>query len=124
MFFFLDNRRRVQYEWVFPLLNNAGWTVAKHWDGLWVLDSDEAKEALAAFKPLMDNHDPWVKGRIAWGLPSNADPPPPGAKGRMPMIISASYRTDIPAFYGAWFQRRLPRSVATRAGPRPNCWRC
>jgi len=23
------------------------------------------------------------------------------------MIISASYRTDIPAFYGRWFQQRL-----------------
>ena len=23
------------------------------------------------------------------------------------MIVSASYRTDIPAFYGAWFRRRL-----------------
>ncbi len=23
------------------------------------------------------------------------------------MIVSASYRTDIPAFYGAWFERRL-----------------
>ena len=23
------------------------------------------------------------------------------------MIVSASYRTDIPAFYGDWFMRRL-----------------
>ncbi|MGH6953712.1 MAG: DUF1848 family protein, partial [Alphaproteobacteria bacterium] len=23
------------------------------------------------------------------------------------MIVSASYRTDIPAFYGPWFMRRL-----------------
>ncbi|MDD2638560.1 MAG: DUF1848 family protein, partial [Methanothrix sp.] len=23
------------------------------------------------------------------------------------MIVSASYRTDIPAFYGEWFEKRL-----------------
>lgn len=68
VFFFLDNRRNVQYEWVFPLLTDAGWNVAKHWTGEWVLDSDEEKQTLANFKPLMKNHDPRVQGRIAWGI--------------------------------------------------------
>ncbi|MDW8234567.1 MAG: DUF1848 family protein [Roseiflexaceae bacterium] len=25
-----------------------------------------------------------------------------------PQVISASYRTDIPAFYGDWFMERCP----------------
>ena len=38
------------------------------------------------------------------------------------MIVSASYRTDIPAFYGAWFARRLRAGwcdVANPYGGRP-----
>ena len=33
------------------------------------------------------------------------------------MIVSASYRTDIPAFYGAWFQRRLEAGFCTVRNP-------
>jgi hypothetical protein len=33
------------------------------------------------------------------------------------MIVSASYRTDIPAFYGAWFRRRLEAGFAMVANP-------
>ncbi len=33
------------------------------------------------------------------------------------MIVSASYRTDIPAFYGEWFRRRLAEGVARVANP-------
>lgn len=33
------------------------------------------------------------------------------------MIVSASYRTDIPAQYGAWFLRRLEAGFATVANP-------
>lgn len=33
------------------------------------------------------------------------------------MIVSASYRTDIPAFYGAWFERRLAAGYAMVANP-------
>ena len=33
------------------------------------------------------------------------------------MIVSASYRTDIPAFYGEWFQRRLQAGFAMVANP-------
>ncbi len=33
------------------------------------------------------------------------------------MIVSASYRTDIPAFYGEWFRRRLETGFATVANP-------
>jgi hypothetical protein len=33
------------------------------------------------------------------------------------MIISASYRTDIPAFYGAWFQNRLEAGYALVESP-------
>jgi len=33
------------------------------------------------------------------------------------MIVSASYRTDIPAFYGEWFRRRLDAGFATVANP-------
>jgi DNA repair photolyase len=33
------------------------------------------------------------------------------------MIVSASYRTDIPAFYGAWFGRRLEAGYAMVANP-------
>lgn len=33
------------------------------------------------------------------------------------MIVSASYRTDIPAFYGAWFERRLRAGSCTVANP-------
>ena len=33
------------------------------------------------------------------------------------MIISASYRTDIPAFYGAWFMNRLRDGVCRVANP-------
>ncbi len=33
------------------------------------------------------------------------------------MIVSASYRTDIPAFYGDWFRRRLVEGTARVANP-------
>ncbi len=33
------------------------------------------------------------------------------------MIVSASYRTDIPAFYGDWFQARLAQGYALVANP-------
>jgi hypothetical protein len=33
------------------------------------------------------------------------------------MIISASYRTDIPAFYGAWFEARLAEGSVRVANP-------
>jgi Domain of unknown function (DUF1848) len=33
------------------------------------------------------------------------------------MIVSASYRTDIPAFYGDWFRRRLEAGYAMVANP-------
>jgi hypothetical protein len=33
------------------------------------------------------------------------------------MIVSASYRTDIPAFYGDWFGRRLEAGFVTVANP-------
>ena len=33
------------------------------------------------------------------------------------MIISASYKTDIPAFYGGWFSRRLKAGSVTVANP-------
>jgi hypothetical protein len=33
------------------------------------------------------------------------------------VIVSASYRTDIPAFYGAWFLRRLQAGVCRVANP-------
>ncbi|MEO5374687.1 MAG: DUF1848 domain-containing protein [Alphaproteobacteria bacterium] len=33
------------------------------------------------------------------------------------MIISASYRTDIPAFYGAWFRRRLEAGFCRTVNP-------
>ena len=33
------------------------------------------------------------------------------------MIVSASYRTDIPAFYGDWFRRRLAEGRARVANP-------
>jgi hypothetical protein len=33
------------------------------------------------------------------------------------MIVSASYRTDIPAYYGAWFGRRLAAGFALVANP-------
>lgn len=33
------------------------------------------------------------------------------------MIVSASYRTDIPAFYGDWFARRLARGFCTVTNP-------
>ena len=33
------------------------------------------------------------------------------------MIVSASYRTDIPAFYGDWFQRRLAAGYCRVANP-------
>ncbi len=33
------------------------------------------------------------------------------------MIISASYRTDIPAFYGAWFMARLQAGYCRMANP-------
>jgi DNA repair photolyase len=33
------------------------------------------------------------------------------------MIVSASYRTDIPAFYGEWFMRRLAAGFATVPSP-------
>ena len=42
------------------------------------------------------------------------------------MIILASYKTDIPAFYGAWFRKRLAagQPIAARLkGKRPDC-RC
>ena len=34
-----------------------------------------------------------------------------------PLIISASYRTDIPAFYGAWFRQRLADGYALVRNP-------
>ncbi len=34
-----------------------------------------------------------------------------------PMIVSASYRTDIPAFYGQWFARRFREGFARVANP-------
>ncbi len=40
------------------------------------------------------------------------------------MIISASYKTDIPAFYDAWFRKHLAagrRIVARPKGNRPDC---
>lgn len=33
------------------------------------------------------------------------------------MIISASYKTDIPAFYGDWFQRRLDAGICHLVNP-------
>jgi len=33
------------------------------------------------------------------------------------MIVSASYRTDIPAFYGDWFRRRLAEGFVRVANP-------
>jgi hypothetical protein len=33
------------------------------------------------------------------------------------VIVSASYRTDIPAFYGAWFRQRLRAGVCQVANP-------
>ena len=33
------------------------------------------------------------------------------------MIISASYRTDIPAFYGDWFRARLRAGFCRVANP-------
>lgn len=33
------------------------------------------------------------------------------------MIISASYRTDIPAFYGEWFEKRLEAGYCSVANP-------
>ena len=33
------------------------------------------------------------------------------------MIISASYRTDIPAFYGDWFQSRLDAGFCRTVNP-------
>ncbi len=33
------------------------------------------------------------------------------------MIVSASYRTDIPAFYGAWFENRLKAGYCMVANP-------
>ena len=33
------------------------------------------------------------------------------------MIVSASYKTDIPAFYGAWFRQRLSAGFADVASP-------
>ena len=33
------------------------------------------------------------------------------------MIVSASYRTDIPAFYGAWFMNRLRAGSCRVANP-------
>ena len=33
------------------------------------------------------------------------------------MIVSASYRTDIPAFYGHWFRRRLADGMAEVVNP-------
>jgi hypothetical protein len=35
----------------------------------------------------------------------------------MGMIVSASYRTDIPAFYGAWFRNRFRAGFARVANP-------
>ena len=33
------------------------------------------------------------------------------------MIVSASYRTDIPAFYARWFRRRLEAGLCLVANP-------
>ncbi len=35
----------------------------------------------------------------------------------MPVIVSASYRTDIPAFYARWFLARLEAGYARVANP-------
>ncbi len=35
----------------------------------------------------------------------------------IPMIISASYRTDIPAFYGEWFEKRLAAGFCRVVNP-------
>jgi hypothetical protein len=41
-----------------------------------------------------------------------------GLRGRIPdMIVSASYRTDIPAHYGEWFMNRLSAGYASVASP-------
>ena len=36
------------------------------------------------------------------------------------MIISASYRTDIPAFYGEWFEKRLEAGYCSVSNPYNN----
>src|SRR5262249_30353689 len=45
----------------------------------------------------------------------------PGAQSRFEdafrVIVSASYRTDIPAFYGDWFMRRLAAGYCRVANP-------
>ncbi len=33
------------------------------------------------------------------------------------MIVSASYKTDIPAFYGEWFRNRLRAGFCTMSNP-------
>jgi hypothetical protein len=38
-------------------------------------------------------------------------------KEREPMIISASYKTDIPTFYGEWFMNRLDAGYCTMVNP-------
>src|SRR3990172_3137833 len=51
----------------------------------------------------------WYFG--GWRFPNEAGEP------RAAMIISASYRTDIPAFYGAWFANRLTAGFCRVANP-------
>lgn len=70
VFFFLDNNRPSHYEWVFPLLTDTGWTLAVRPSSSdkYVLSTDEEKQTLAAFQPLMGGHLPRVQGSIAWGF--------------------------------------------------------
>ena len=56
-------------------------------------------------------------GRMAAiGDPASANLSPK-AEGAAAMIVSASYRTDIPAFYGDWFMNRLAAGFARVANP-------
>ena len=40
-----------------------------------------------------------------------------GGQGKAPLIVSASYRCDIPAFYGDWFRARLAAGYAEATNP-------
>jgi hypothetical protein len=50
----------------------------------------------------------WLAGRLSTGLT---------AAGWLRVIVSASYRTDIPAFYTAWFRQRLSAGWCRVANP-------
>jgi hypothetical protein len=58
-------------------------------------------------------------GPAAAGKPRSCGLTAPGGRALWsgPMIVSASYRTDIPAFYGDWFRRRLEAGFALVANP-------